>query len=218
MQAELEAVYGRRGSGKSTITKARLRGLPSGARVIVFDPLAEYGGTGWTRVRTLEELAGAVKKRWRGGFKISYVSAGDHVENLDRLTKFLWLANADYPRHKKQMLLVVEEANLAIPNQAQKSHITGMQQLILQGRHRGLGCIAITQRPAQISTTFRGNCAREYVFPLAAHVDKQQILQTIGPKYKEELNQMQPFNFLLLENGAIKRGKTTKTGKFKLNP
>jgi len=212
--AELISVFGRRGSGKSTLTKALIKtGRP---KLIVFDAIGEYGGgRGWTRCSSRKDLIAAMKKKWKSGFKISYQPTdGNHIEDLHKVCMIAFKVQQPYKdgRDDRKLTLVVEEADLSMPAQAVGRDVSGMQKLTLQGRHWGLEAIAISQRPALVSTHFRGNVATSYVFALSSQNDRDEIAKVIGREHRQMLTQMQNHEFICIENGSFQKGKTTKTG------
>lgn len=211
--AELELVVGRRGTGKSTLTALLLGDRP---KVVVFDPRAEYDGRGWTQCRTLKAVLDAMKKRWAKGFKIAFVPvAGQEPEQLHKLTRVLWRAQAPYEagRDPRKLTLVVEEADLSYPVHRLPAELNGMNAVCNQGRHVGIEAIAVTQRPALINANFRGNAARVYVLPLADENDKQAILKQIGRAHDSTLRTLEPYHFLMLENGQVRPGRLAKKGR-----
>lgn len=216
--AELILVCGRRGSGKSTTTKQLLKAAPP--KLVVFDPQREYGGKGWIALRTFPELLKAIHSKWKRGFRISFEpKAGQEVKELDKLAKLLWKVQEPYDEglDDRQLMLVVEEANLGMPNHQLPDGITGMSRIINQGRHMGINVIAVTQRPALVNKTFRANCARSYIFALAERDDQAQILRSIGNEYQKTLRTMGNYQFLVVENGTVRQGKTTARGTLSLS-
>lgn len=216
--AELWAVFGRRGSGKSTIVQGIARD-PNRKKVVAFDPMREYTGRGWVHVSSLSQLVLAMKSRWRKGFRISYVpTAGDEAGDLHKLSSLLWTAQTPYERGSdpRKLTLIVEEANLGMPNHALPAGMNGMARLINQGRHRGLEAVAVSQRPALVSKTYRANCTKTFVFPLADETDRAEIGKVVGRSRMDELRQMQKFHFWQLEDGQVSAGRTKKTGGFTL--
>ncbi len=216
--AELWAVFGRRGSGKSTIVKGIARD-PKRSKVVAFDPMREYGGRGWVRASTLSETVQAMRKRWKTGFRISYVpDAGDEAAELHRLSELLWKVQSPYEtgRDARKLTLIIEEANLGMPNHALPAGLNGMARLINQGRHRGLEAIAVSQRPALVSKTYRANCTKTFVFPLADETDRAEIGKVVGRGELPALRSLQKFNFWMLEDGRKSVGLTKKTGGYSL--
>lgn len=103
----------------------------------------------------------------------------------------------------RQITLVVEEMNLGYPVQALPAEYDGMAKICNQGRHWGVNVIGLTQRPALVSTTFRGNLAEAYIFPLSWGDDKNAILQMLGREHAERLTQLQDYHCLHWRNGHV---------------
>ena len=213
--AELTAIFGRRGCGKSTICKALLK---SRSRVVVFDPCDEYSaGRGWVRVTSRKALAEAIAKRISKGFKIAYVPPeGDHIEALHWVAEIIWRAGEG--GRNRHITLVIEEANMALPKHALPRDRSAAKRLILQGRHRGIEMIAVTQRPSLLSSDFIGNCATIYAFAVSDVNDVDTISRYMGRERKAEIAAQVSFKFLRRENGQICTGATTKAGSFKIDP
>ncbi len=218
-QAERVFVCGRSGSGKSTIVKAMVRELKA-PRLIVFDVMDEYSKDkpGWVRVTNMKDLVHTLKARWKKGFKVAYVPTGDLMAVMDKIAKMVWELQEGYEKgtDMRQFTLVAEEADTGIPNRTMPADMYGVQRLSTRGRHRGINVIAVSQRPALVHTTFRGNCGSQFVFALANENDRKQIVQTVGAQHADELRQMPNFRFWRLKDGQIQRGHTTKSGRYKL--
>ncbi|MFA7638013.1 MAG: hypothetical protein WCY02_01760 [Parvibaculum sp.] len=214
--AELIQIFGRRGSGKSTLTKGLLKGRP---KVVVFDPRAEYGALrGFTAAYTRTDVLKAMKRGWARGFHIAYVpEAGQEIEALHKLTSICWAAQSPYEegRDPRKLTLVIEEADLSYPVTRLPSHFSGMQRVVNQGRHVGIECIAVSQRPAQISATYRANVATSYLFALAADVDRQEMLRLIGRDYADRLRSLPPYRALVHENGQVSGIEVRPSGQIR---
>ena len=211
--AELIAVYGRRGTGKSTLTKGLLN---NHGRVIVFDPRAEYAGRGWRQCRTLVAVRDAMAKKWAGSFKIAYVPpGGSEKQALSGLCSLIWQAQKPYEvgQDARKILLVIEEADLSLPVHQLPAGSRKQIEVCNQGRHMGIEAIAVTQRPAQLSLAFRGNAAVSYVFALAWEDDQMQISKMIGRKNRPMLANLQNYFFIKYEGGKVSRHKVSKTGQ-----
>lgn len=201
--AELILVVGRRGSGKSTLTKGLLKDRP---KVLVFDPRAEYSGRGWAVCRSRSDVVKAMRRGWQSGFHIAYVpEAGIEAEELHRLTLICWQAQSPYESGSdpRKLTLVVEEADLSFPVVRLPAEISGMQRVVNQGRHAGIEVIAVTQRPALVSKNFRGNVATSYVFPLADEDDQQAMLKKLGNAWREPLRTLANHRCLMHRDGQV---------------
>lgn len=202
---EVAFVCGRRGSGKTTLAR---RLLGDRRRVVVFDPLGEWctfsafrGG----RADTLVELRELLKRRWHS-FRVAYVPEGDLVAQLDGLARFLWEAQAPYPACGT-LALVIDEANLGIPNQRLRAGLAGMSKLTLQGRHRGVALLAISQRPALVSVDFRGSAHRTFAFALPAPQDRQALAAQLG-RAAQQLGALPDRRFIVEQAGLVTTGST----------
>lgn len=200
------ALYGCRGSGKSTRAKQLLREHP---RVIAFDPMAEYAEHGFKEVATIKGVKDALKSQWQRDFKISYVPNGDMMSRLHYLAELIWHVQKPYGdgQDARKVLLVIEEANMGYPNQKMPPQFFGAQKLVLQGRHRGIGIMAITQRPALVSADLRGNVDEVYVFQQSQQLDINAITGVIGKEREAAIRALKPHEYLHWNRGAIVAGK-----------
>lgn len=207
--AKCIALYGRRGSGKTTKARALMRGY---SRVIVFDAVGEFAReAGFTSALERRDLWAAVKTRWRKGWKIAYQpgGSGDFAGELHRLSDQLWRVMAGYESgaYPHKVLLVVEEANLAFPSERLPADKRGFLRLVLQGRHRGIEIMAITQRPALIHPDFRGNVSETFCFALEDENDKRVIERKIGRDGGQVLRSLPNHSYLQIAGGDYKKGK-----------
>lgn len=210
--ASLTLITGRRGSGKSTRAKAMTKGKP---KVVVFDPLDEYTGGKIVKCYSLPEVGRAIRRLYGRGFAISYVpSAGGEAECLHRLTSALWQVQSPYEdgRDARKLTLVVEEMDLSFPSHKIPTEFSGMSNIVNRGRHVGIEVVGVTQRPAQVSKTFRGNVLTTYVFPLAEEDDQQAMLKRLGKRWKEPLRTLANHHCLMAENGQVTAFRQSKSG------
>lgn len=201
--AELSLVVGRRGSGKSTKVKSM---IAHKSRVIVFDPQDEYSEAGFTHGKTGDLLRAYLAERWDGEFRAAYVPpANRETMALDVLAKFILQIQEPYraDQDDRQITLVIEEMNLGYPVQALPAHLDGMARICNQGRHYGVNVIGVTQRPALVSTTFRGNISEAFIFPLSWGEDKGAMLQMLGREHADQLNQLLDYHCLHWRNGQV---------------
>ncbi len=201
------AIYGRRGSGKSTRTKALIAKAP---RVVVFDPMGEYAGErGFVRAGSLAAVRDRMRSGWGRGFKIAYVPTGDFQRMGHGLARLVWQAQEPYfqGRDARQILMVYEEMNITYPAHKLPSQYYGIGQATLQGRHRGIGVIGVTQRPALISMDFRGNVSETYVFTLGTRDDLRAVAEVYSDASITGLKALRPHEFIRLSDDGAVPGK-----------
>lgn len=202
--AEVIAVFGRRGSGKSTRVKNLLRDQH---RVVVFDNVREYGAEGFHVVESLIELREAMADGWSHGFRLAYVPGrAGRLEAFERVAELLLTAQRPYfdSLDSREIMFVVEEVNLVYPNRPNAS--PAFTECILQGRHYGINLIGVTQRPTLLSPNFRGNARKWDVFPLEYHDDRAEVLKKIGPDWAVALRNLQNHNYFSIRDGEVSEG------------
>jgi len=204
--AACTAVFGMRGSGKTTRAKIL---IGQSRRVVVFDPMGEYSQRGFFRCTSLIQVRDRLKAGWRAGFKIAYVPRGDYPRMLHGLAYLLHHAQAPYwqGRDRRKILLVVEEMNLGYPASKLPAAYFGMSRITLQGRHRGIEIVGISQRPALVSADFRGSVAETFVFPLATGHDFKAIAEIYGRRHDVVLKALVTHNFIHFAAGKARAGK-----------
>ncbi len=143
-QANITAVLGSSGSGKSTFIKRALA-RPKPGRLLIWDPMREYGAFGET-VATLGDLVAAMK---RAKFRLVFTPSADPKLMGRQFDLFCRAALA-----AGNLTLVVEELRfVTTPSRAP----LGWAQVTLTGRHAGLTVYGASQRPASIDKDFLGN-------------------------------------------------------------
>jgi DNA helicase HerA-like ATPase len=202
-------VSGAKGQGKSTIVNAIARGR---SRVIVFDQVGEYGAKGFASVHSIQELQRAIKAGWRKGFRIAFVpTIGAERVALSNVSQALCAVQRPYyetPDGQRppipKVLLIVEEMNTSFP-----SHVYDgwFAELCSRGRHYGVDVLGTTQRPAEVSTRFRGTCDVQWFFAHHDHVDVKTIGQMVGPAHAARISHLKPHEYMCRFRGAITYGK-----------
>lgn len=206
--AKCSLYVGARGQGKSTLAKAQIKTYK---RVIAYDPMGEYARLPlYIRCETLTEVKNALKKRWKGNFKIAYIPKAPYEHDMHALAVMLMHVQKPYYNEKddKQILLVVEEMNLSFPNTKLPPSLYGQSMLTLQGRHYGINIMGITQRPAEVSKTYRGNCEDTFVFFLSEPDDIKEVARKFGKAYEGQIAALKKHEYLKKSgDGIISKGK-----------
>ena len=212
--ATRELVVGRIGSGKTTRALELTGGRP---RVVAWDPLGQYPREhGFSRADSLVQVLGQLSRRWAKSFKIAYVPQGDPVAALHGLSVLLWEAQAHYEdgRDPRKLTLIAEELNLGFPSHALPKGQRGFRKLTLQGRHRGVDIVGVTQRPADIGAAFRGQVSRTYILPLEDEIEIAWALRKIGRERNAELRALKPHHYFEYSEGEVKKGKNRRRRKY----
>lgn len=162
-KAAIMAVLGASGSGKSTFIKREIRKPAVKRRLLIWDPMREYGAHGRT-VTTAGELVEAIGAE---KFAIVFQPSGDpklRVRQFDLVCRAALAAG--------RLTLVVEELRfVTTPSRAP----LGWAQVCLTGRHAGLTVYGASQRPASIDKDFLGNCTRIRTGRLAYPADEKAV-------------------------------------------
>ncbi len=205
-QAILRAVYGMRGMGKTTRTVALLK---SAKRVVVFDPQGEYPDLGYRAVawRDISRIVSGNR-----GFRISYhPRRGAAKEALHHLCEMLLVIQEKKGGLKApRLMLVVEEMSKSFPDTKLPDSLWGMKEMSEQGRHANIDVIGTTQRPATISTNFRGNAEETYIFGLQWQNDVDKVSAMIGRDQAAVIRALKPHEYLLYRGNRISRGKNRR--------
>jgi len=143
-QAKIIAILGASGAGKSTAIKQLIREQKP-KRLIVIDPMGEYGDHA-EHVKTVSEvLAAARQKAFKVAFKTSSINP---VEQFDTICRIAYTVGDCW-------LIVDELAIYTQPNKAPPA----WADCSMRGRHKGMTVIGASQRPASIDKHFFGNAS-----------------------------------------------------------
>mgnify|MGYP000566087522 CR=1 FL=1 len=207
-------VWGRSGSGKSSYVK---RLIKARKRLVVFDPLAEYGsalriGTVEHRRRdSLDDVRKAMLSNW-AGFRVAYVPpAGKETAALSALSKLLFACQQPFKDGKpgaKMLTLVVEEMNLSFPVSGGAQKCPGFADICSRGRHYGIEVIGVSQRIAEVATRFRNNCTETVVLAQKGPRDLDAAAAELGI-HKAQVSKLQNLDYLQEKGGTVTKGKIT---------
>jgi|SRR3972149_3345479 len=127
-------VMGKRGSGKTTLAKKLIALLPRNKNIFIYDTLGEYSGIG-TLAENIETVFDYLETEER---IIRFTSDDD--DDFDRICRVIYSL--------KDYYLLVDEIDMFISAVYLPEFF---KKIIRYGRHSGLGIIAVTRRPADIS-------------------------------------------------------------------
>lgn len=140
--ADIVAVMGDTGSGKSAWVKRRIAGA---RRLLIWDPMHEYGAHGVVHDK-LADVAAALGAKT---FALVFQPSADAKAMARQFDLFCRLALA-----AGNLTVLVEE--LRFVTTPSRSPL-GWAQVNLTGRHKGLRVIGTSQRPASIDKDFLGS-------------------------------------------------------------
>ena len=198
-------VWGASGTGKSSYVKKAIKGRK---RLIVFDPLDEYDKQAKTKATTLEAVRAAMRDNW-AGFTIRYVPpAGAEPRALSALCKLVMAAQQPFKTSGRGagVTLVVEEMNLSFPVAGGAQKAPGFAEVCSRGRHYGIEVFGLSQRIAEVSTRFRGNCDETVVLRQKGPRDLQAAADEIGGQ-RAAISALANFDYIHEKQGVITKGK-----------
>lgn len=184
-------VCGQSGSGKSYWIKYEL--VPRWDRVLVVDPLAEYGAHVEAIVTSPAEARAWLVARGAGHhmipFRLSCVPDSDE-DSLAYLALAWSLPSS---------LVVVEEVDtIASPSFSPKE----LRHLIQRGRHRRISVVCSTQRPAATPVQLRSQADLLAAFRLTTPLDQEAVKFAIG-EHSKSLYLLQRGDFRFFANSAV---------------
>lgn len=199
------AVVGASGSGKSSYVKRLLR---KERRVVIFDPMGEYGKEGAKVCTTIAQLQEEMRKSF-GKFLLAYVPpAGREAQALNRLSHLCLKAQEPYRGATKgpQLTVVIEEMNTCFPVHGGEAKAPAFAEICSRGRHSFIHAIGVTQRFAEVSTRFRGNLTECVVFRQQGPNDTTAAMNATGAA-KGQVTALRNLQYLHARQGEITNGE-----------
>ena len=199
-------VWGASGSGKSTYVKRKIASIK---RLVIFDPLDEYSTlAGVKRVTSVDQVRQAMLADWTG-FRVAYVPpSGKEPRALSQLCKLLMQAQEGFKAAGKGagITLVIEEMNLSFPVKGGEAQSRGFAEVCSRGRHYGIEVYGLSQRIAEVSTRFRGNCTETIALRQQGPRDVQAASDALGVD-RGRVQALKNLDYLHAQNGEITAGK-----------
>lgn len=191
-KANIVAVMGGSGSGKSTFIKREIKRLKP-KRLIVFDVMHEYGDHGET-VKLCGQLAQLAKK---DSFKLIFQPNSRNMQE-----QFNFFCKLTF--NIGQCLMVVEELNRV--TDAGKAP-ADWQDCTSRGRHKGLQIYGASQRPAGVDKDFFSNATRIRTGRLNYAADIKTLADVLNVK-QADISELKPLEFIErdMTSGIINKG------------
>lgn len=171
---DVVVILGRRGTGKTTISRSLQRGFP---RIVVIDRLREYYNARFsdpdaTSVsRDFKNFSRQLlENRYRPKFKIIFQPdrENDSVEFNEALNLIYEMGDC---------LLVVEDVQIFSSSHSMPSHL---REIILTGRHKKLALFVTTQRPGELHKTLLSQANHVFIGPLHEANDIKYLSAIMG--------------------------------------
>lgn len=196
-KADIRAILGASGSGKTTYVMQQLR-QDKPDRLLIWDTKGEFSQEGYaTAVRSISELVAAVRnsEKW----KLALIPYGTPAERRKLFDMFAALAFA-----AGRCTVVAEEiSGVAVGG---KINAPGWQDIINRGRTFGLTVYALSQRPALMDKETLGNASVIRCGRLAWKADAKIMADCLFVN-ADELLALQDMEFLERRKGLTERGK-----------
>jgi hypothetical protein len=205
-QANIIAVMGASGSGKSAWIKQQLRkGNPRG--LLVWDPQDEFDEFG-RPVSNMRELVAAVRDAGPEGYRLVYKPGNafsTYAKKFDVFCEVAYMAEGG-------CVVVDELGDVTEPSRAPD----GWSILSRKGRHKGVTLFGAAQRPANIDKDFIGNATLVHCSRLSYENDIKVMANALAVP-QQEIRDMRAdeetgdFDWIerAQKTGAVRRGKLT---------
>jgi len=211
-------IFGRSQSGKSSLMDRILRGH---RRVILFDAIDERArnakAEGFSEVTTISDLQDRIDRDYGSGFRLWFHPSyeADLVQSLSDVSRMLLdcqtqQANREGIDKRPSLVLAVDEMADCFPNHTLTREKDAFSIMSRSGRHKGIHLIGASQRPAEVSTKFRGQLSKRFIFNLTEPRDLQAVAEMGGADGKalaEVVRLQKPLEYIRLENGEYGAGK-----------
>jgi len=175
MKREIILIFGKTGSGKSTLNKRLL--LPNLDRCIIIDALLEYeNGIVFTKFTDLVDYVND-NELYFPEKKFNLIVRFDNDSDIEYLFKLIYEIGNLY--------LVLEEAEIYISPYAKQSNFL---RLVRYGRHKAISIIGIARRTSELSLDFRSQVNTIYTLK-QTEVKDLKTLNDLGISGAENLQE-----------------------------
>ena len=199
-------IFGMKGSGKSFLAKEAL--IPSIDRLVIYDgeqdfpePNIQWDGEGkgkykgWYMTNDLRSLVNRLikasrKKNVKKSVKIIYRPKDNtSSQEFDFFCRCIYSFGNFY--------IVVDEFHNYLPSRVGRVP-RWVAQVLRLGRHKNIGFIGISQRPADVNTAFKGLVSKAFIFRLVFSHDVKYMVDWFG-KPMEAVRQLDGFRFIYFD-------------------
>lgn len=188
-QTDLISIFGRRGTGKSNLCRYIQDAFP---RLVIIDLCQEYKKSDCDILVTsfsefdlaLGALAREKSEKFRLVYQFDIEGSDDEVSDFNEAMRLIYYFG--------NVMCVIEE----IHNYTKNEYLPEwLRKMILVGRHRRVGIIATSQRPAIVPKTFVSQCHHVFCGVTFERNDLKYFYETIGDA-ADILPTLKKFSFL----------------------
>jgi len=174
-------IFGKKGSGKTNLTKYLLSKTSSNKSLFIWDFLGEYGDYGYVFTDVIELLK--YLKGHKPPYKIVFQS--DNLEDFDKLCQIVYKVG--------NTILMIEETD-AICNPTSISQ--NFAYIIRYGRHFNIDIIGITRRPYEINRLLTAQADKLFVFQFNEPRDLTYLKAFMPSDITHRIKTLPRFNFI----------------------
>lgn len=198
-EKKIRLVIGKRGSGKSVLTKYLIR---NDRRLVVYDIMSEYVDGVVFDLHARLDVTEFWRHVYRQSFRIIYRPLSVKFE-ID------WLASAVYALG--DLTFVIEEIDAVCTPFDMPAP---MQAIIQRGRHKNIELIGVTPAPFGIHRDLTRQAKDIFIFRTAEPRDIQYLRQLLGERIEPKLAALEQYEFVQwsdsheeLRVGKLQNGK-----------
>ncbi len=185
--AKIEVILGKRGSGKSTLSKELMR--RAGGRVVFLSPVenlkADFTAWEYAEIKIFME-------KMKGG-QILVVRRADI-----KAAEIVALTALSMPKQKFNFTLVVDEMD-------KYNKSTEMLDIIHYGRHFNINLICNSRRYTDLPRLLTSQADNMYIFRTQEPRDIQYIKDYCGHSAASKIVNLKPFHYLIYPDEEIKK-------------
>lgn len=216
-------IFGMKGSGKSFLAKEAL--IPSIDRVIIYDGEKDFPESniswdgkgkgkynGWHMYHNFRDLVGYLIKMSRKKNVKKKTTIVYRPQDNTSVGEFDFFCRCVFTFGN--IFICVDEFHNYLPSRVGRVP-RWVAQVLRLGRHKNIGFIGISQRPADVNTAFKGLVSKTFIFRLVFSHDVKYMVDWFG-KPLESVRQLDGFRFIYFDGKNLYQCEKISTEEEKL--